>query len=430
MTGAKTRLAAADILMRVTENRRTLDEALVLTPLYTELIGADRGFARAMATAALRQLGRINLTLKPFLQRPLETASAPARALLQVGAAQIWIMGTPAHAAVGETVAAAKLWPSARKASGFINAVLRKAVAHKAAFDTSPALAVWPDWLQQTLTDSLGPAQAEALARLQMREPDLHLTIKNNAIEDVAAAFTTADLAVNRLTVGTLAVPTGAVDTYPLYADGQWWVQDAAAALPAKLLGGQPGETLIDLCAAPGGKTMQLAASGANVIALDRSEKRLKRVTENLKRTCLGANVHTIAADGTGWRPDAPVDGVLVDAPCSALGTLRRHPEGPWIKQANDIARYPKIQTQLLKAALAQTKPGGRVVYCVCSPLSLEGQDVVEAVLADGLCRRAPISAGELDGFTHTLTDAGDVLTLPGGTFDHDAFFMGRLIKQ
>jgi len=426
MSGARSRLAAAEILMCVLEERRTLDEAMLQTKSYTHLHGPDRGFARAMASAALRQLGRINAGLAPFLSRPLETATPPSRALLQIGAAQIWLMDTPAHAAVGETVAAAKLWPRARKAAGFLNAVLRKTASDRTTFDASPPEATWPDWLSQIMTDTLGPDIATALATHQQAEPDLHLTTKTDAA-DIATQMQAAGCEVTTLPNGSLQLPTGQVEALPLFETGDWWVQDAGASLPAKLIGAAAGQLIVDLCAAPGGKTMQLAATGAQVTAIDRSAKRLERLSENLKRTNLAENTTVLATEGENWTPEAPVDAVLVDAPCSALGTLRRHPEGAWIKHPDDVARYPAIQTQLLKAAIAMTKPGGTVVYCVCSPLPIEGADIVSAVLAENLCKRAPISQSDVPGFESSVTSEGDLLTLPGGPIASDIFYIARL---
>jgi len=426
MSGARSRLAAAEVLMCVLEERRTLDEAMVLTKSYALLKGPDRGFARAMASTALRQLGRIDAGLAPFLSRPLETATPPSRALLQVGGAQIWLMDTAAHAAVGETVAAAKLWPRARKAAGFLNAVLRKAAENREAFDASPALDTWPDWLGHTMTESLGADTAAALATHQQSEPSLQLSAKGDPAE-LAAKMAEAGTETVLLTNGTLQLPTGQIETLPLFETGDWWVQDAGASLPAKLINARPDQHIVDLCAAPGGKTMQLAATGARVSAIDRSSKRLERLSENLKRTNLAENTHVLAALGEEWTPKAPVDAVLVDAPCSALGTLRRHPEGAWIKHSDDVARYPAIQARLLEAAISMTKPGGTIVYCVCSPLPIEGLDIVEAAIKDGLCVREPITPGDVTGFADRLTENGDLLTLPGGEIASDIFYIARL---
>lgn len=408
--------------MRVLDERRTLDDAMALTTAFDGLEGADRSFARAMASAALRHLGRINSGLAPLLSRPLDTATPPSRALLQIGAAQIWVLGTPHHAAVGETVAAAKLWPRARQAAGFLNAVLRKVASDRSTFEAASPTEVWPGWLAEIFREGLGSDAAEDLAAAQLTEPDLHLTPRSEDGADLAEAIGGAILPS-----GSVHVPRQSVEKIPGYADGTWWVQDQAATLPARLLGVTAGETVVDLCAAPGGKTLQLASTGARVFAVDRSAKRLLRVEENLARTKLSERVELIAANGDVWRPDAPVDAVLVDAPCSALGTLRRHPEGAWIKGPEEIARYPEVQIRLLRAALSMLKPGGRLVYCVCSPLPAEGREVVQTLLAEGGCHRLPILASDVPGFADKITPDGDLLTLPNATAAHDAFFIARL---
>lgn len=426
MSASKSRQAAADLLIETLDNRRTLDEAMELSETYGALTGPDRGFARAMASAALRQLGRIDKGLAPFLNRPIETAVPPARALLRIGAAQSWILDTPAHAVVSETVNAAKHWARARSASGFLNAVLRKAVNDRTAFDAAPVTSVWPDWLTVELMTSLGVEGASALARLQMEEPDLDLTVRDEGFaEDLAKR-----IGAKRVGLGSLRVASGDVAGVEGYRAGDWWVQDAAAAIPAQLLGIEAGQTVFDLCAAPGGKTMQIAAMGAKTVAVDRSKTRLQRVEENLERTGLKDGVEIVAANAETWSPGEQADAVLLDAPCSAFGTLRRHPEGAWIKGPDDIARFPDVQLRLLKAAAGLVKPGGTIVYCVCTPLKREGADVAAAALKDAELERAPISAEEAGPFAGGLTGAGDLLTLPQDGFAHDAFFISRLRRK
>ncbi|MEZ5947532.1 MAG: transcription antitermination factor NusB [Hyphomonas sp.] len=432
MSGATVRRAAADLLVLTLEKRRTLDEALTLSDPFNTLEGADRGFARAIASAALRELGRIDLALEPLLTRPIEAVSPAVRALLRVGAVQLWRLGTPEHAAVSETVESAKDWPEARSGGKFLNAVLRRAAREPADLDALPATAIWPDWLQAAMEESLGPERAERAARAQLREPALDLTAKSDpaAVARLTGGTVTAS--------GSVRLGTGTVEALPGYDTGDWWVQDEAAALPVKvLLAGAEGQfkstqstpevTLraLDLCAAPGGKTLQLAAAGLAVTALDRSKPRLKRLEENLARTGLSAEI--IADDAETWRPAEPADLVLLDAPCSALGTLRRHPEGAWTKRETDVARFPDVQYRLLKAAHGMVRPGGMLVYCVCTPLRSESADVVNRVIADGLYRRVPVTAAETPGFNHSLTAEGDLVTVPEDGAEHDVFFISRL---
>lgn len=419
MSGAESRLAAAELLHLTLDKRRTLDEAMELSETYGGLEGSDRGFARAIASSALRHLGWIDETVQPFLSRPLAATGIEIRALIRAGAAQVWFLDVAPHAAVNATVDAARLTKGARSGGSFLNAALRRVSEATPPGETLPAEHIWPAWLRVRLTDSLGTEGARALANAQRGEPALHLT----AARDPAAL--SALIGGPLLASDSVEATGGAIEEIPGFAEGQWWVQDQAAALPAKLLAAKPGERVLDLCAAPGGKTLQLAATGAAVTALDRSAPRLDRLHENLARTGLTAEV--IVADGETWSPEAPFDKILLDAPCSALGTLRRHPEGAWIKTEADVARFPAVQARLLAAATRLLAPGGTLVYCVCSPIAAEGRDVVNAALTSASLVRVPVSAAECPGFEDCITPEGDVLTLPGPARDCDAFYIARL---
>ena len=406
--GVQTRLAAADLIFRVMDQGADLETAFEASESFDALTGPDRGFARAIASAALRGLGRIDYALGAMLDRPLADIEPPVRALLRAGAAQLWTMGVADHAAVSSTVEAARAWPEASKGGGLINAVLRRAARETEVFAQSPLTAIWPDWLAARLKSALGPARADALARLQLEDPPVDLTLKAGA--DLAGWATR--LGGEVLPGGSIRLPSGAgLTELPGYAEGDWWVQDAAAAIPARLLGDLHGRSVIDLCAAPGGKALQLASQGAGLIAIDISAQRLMLLRENAGRTQLPMRI--LEADARTWRPDALADAVLLDAPCSALGTLRRHPEGAWRRDPQGLARYPAIQARLLEAAGGMLKPGGQLIYCVCTPLREEGADIVAQALASGDWRRRPVASGELPGLGHALTDEGDVLSAP-----------------
>ena len=347
--------------------------------------------------------------------------------LLRLGAAQLLFLDTPAHAAVGETVALAS-GPHAY-AKGLVNAVLRR-VAREGKEDLArqdaPRLNT-PDWLWESWKAAYGEPAAHAIADAHLAEPPLDLTVKADP-EDWAAR-----LDGERLYGNTVRRPAGgAIEDLPGYAEGAWWIQDAAAALPARLLGDVRGRTAIDLCAAPGGKTAQLAAVGAAVTAVELSDRRAGRLRSNLQRLQLEARIEV--ADALAWRPPRPVGHVLLDAPCTATGTIRRHPDIAWHKSAADVTRMAALQQGLLEAAVAMLEPGGMLVYASCSLQPEEGPQVIERALARGLpVARQPVEPSELDGLAVDLTSEGDVRTLPcqlAGRGGLDGFFIARLRRH
>jgi len=416
------RVAAAELLIAVLDCGRALEDALAETRSFAALEGRDRAFARALATAALRRLGGVNAVLAGFLERPLPDTAQHARALLHIGATQLLVLGTPPHAAVGETVEAANTLRQARGFAKLINAVLRRVSREGGAiFSSLPPGADLPAWLYTRWRAAYGehaPRMAEALRS----EPPLDLSVKNNAeawAEKLGGVLTP--------TKSVRVAEAAAVDTLPGFIDGAWWVQDAAATLPARALGDVRGKRVLDLCAAPGGKTLQLASTGARVTAVDKSQRRLKRLHENLARTKLTAEV--ICADALEYRASEPFDAVLLDAPCTSTGTLRRHPDVAWLRRPSDIRTLAELQSRLLYAAAAQLKPGAPLVYAVCSLEPEEGPGVVAQALTQGW-RRDPIRRGEIAGADEFLTADGDIRTLPshwpqiGGL---DGFYIARL---
>jgi len=419
--GWESRLAAADMLSHVLDGRVTLDEALESSAPYSNLAGSDRGFARAMVSSALRRLGHIDAGLSSLIDRPLETANPLARALLRVGAAQLWDLDVPVHAVVSATVEAARRGrqePSTR----FINAVLRRADAPEAREGVAalPPEKVWPDWLRWRLGAALGAEATRALAAAQLETPDLDLCLKDPATrEALIDALLAANVDARALGPNTVRVQGAppALDALPGFADGQWWVQDLAASLPVQLLAPKPGERVVDLCAAPGGKTLQLAAGGAEVTAVDLNPERLERVAENLAR--VGLTARMVASDGRTFSPEMPVDAVLLDAPCAAFGTLRRNPEGAWIKPTDIDQGLIPVQRQLLAAAHRMLPPGGRCVYAVCSPLPEEGPGIVEPALREGTWRPGTWQVGP----ALRRVMPGDLAPV------HDAFFIACLEK-
>ena len=419
--GLASRVAALALAQAGVARRGGLEEALG-QPAFLALTPRERAFARALAGTVLRRLGALDAALDARLQTPPPEA---ARWLLRLGAAQVLYMDVAAHAAVSVTVEQAAGANATRPYKGLINAVLRGLARGEEKPVDPQALA--PSWLFARWRAAYGEAQARGVAAEIAGEPDTDLSLRAPADEALVAA-----LGAERTATGGLRTPLrGDVAKWPGYGEGLWWVQDAAAALPARLLHPQPGQDALDLCAAPGGKTLQLAAAGARVVALDRSAARLKRLGENLARTGLSAEV--AVADAAAWDDPRTFDAVLLDAPCSATGTFRRHPDVLWAARPGDIAKLSAVQARLLDAAAGRVRPGGRLVYCVCSLEPEEGEAQARGLLD----RRAdfavePVAAGEAGTPARALTAEGFVRLLPGAAepgLRGDGFFVARFMR-
>jgi 16S rRNA (cytosine967-C5)-methyltransferase len=436
--GLAARRIAADILDGVLHKHRTLDEQLdgaAAHPGLKALADRDRALMRRLVATILRRLGTLGHVLSRLLDRGIPTDAPRAQSALLIGAAQILWMDVPDHAAVDLSVRLVQSDRRAAKYAGLVNAVLRRCAREGQPLidEVQPEMLDIPPWLMARWTAHYGEDTAKAIATAISHEPSLDLTVKADA-----AQWATR-LHGEQLPTGTVrTLLQGSVTMLPGFSEGQWWVQDAAAALPARLFGDIAGRRIADLCAAPGGKTAQLAHAGADVTAIDRSQSRVARLRDNLGRLSLSARA--LVADAAEWHDDAGegFDGVLVDAPCSATGTIRRHPDVAWLKQESDIAALTALQKRLLQKAVALLKPGGTLVYCTCSLEPEEGEHVLNAFLAsESGVRRAPVSAGEVAGLTDILTPEGDLRTLPchlphddprlGGL---DGFYAARLIKS
>ncbi len=422
--GLAAREAALGLLSRVLEDGRPLDEALehALAPggRMAPLAERDRAFARLLAATVLRRLGQIDDLLARAMDRPIDARSARIREILRLGVAQLLFLDTPPHAAIDSAVRLAS-----RKArfKGLVNAVLRRLSRDGAAWrDGQDAARLnTPDWLWRSWVAAHGGAAARAMAEVCLQEPGLDIAVKG-APEDWAGP-----LGAQVLPTGALRrAHAGGITGLAGYAEGAWWVQDAAAALPARLLGDVAGRAVLDLCAAPGGKTAQLAALGARVTAVDVSEPRLERLRDNLARLHLSAE--TVAASIVDWRPQAPAELILLDAPCTATGTIRRHPDIWRRRKPADVAVAARRQEALLAAAVEMLAPAGRLVYCVCSLQPEEGPERIAALLAAGApVTREPIEADELFGRAEWLSAEGDLRTLPHQMGGIDGFYACRL---
>lgn len=424
---ANARLVSADLLVRVLEDRRSLDQALGECPLIDGLDGRDRAFARAIASAALRHLGRIDAVLAGFLQKPLAQDAVDARAVLRSGAAQLLVMGLPAHAVVSEMVELAGAHRSTRGFAKLMNAVLRKTASEgPARFAALPMLANLPDWLAARWAGAYGQERAQAMANAIAQEAQTDLTPRFEA--PALAQAVGGEIVLG----ASVRLPRGSapIQALPGFTEGAFWVQDAAAALPARLVRAQAGQSVIDLCAAPGGKALQLARAGLRVTALDASPDRLQRLRENLER--VGLDAMLVQANALDWRPQEPADAVLLDAPCSATGTLRRHPEAAWLRGPQHIARFAQGQCALLAAAAAMLRPGGCLVYAVCSQEPEEGEAILSDAAALGLAPD-PVRAEEIGGLGTAILPSGAVRTSPELLADAgglDGFFIARWRKS
>lgn len=419
------RAEALGLLGACLHRRRPLEEALAGAPGLAALAPRDRAFARLLAASVLRRLPQLDALIGQALRQPLSDDAWAVQDILRLGAVQLLFLKTPAHAGVGETVALADAG-NLQRFKGLINAVLRRLGREGAGWVQAQDAARinTPDWLWRSWSDTYGAEQCDAIAREHLRAPPLDLTPRGDQAE------LAEELGARLLPTGSMRLPEAApVAGLPGYDAGTWWVQDAAAALPVRLLGDVAGQTVVDLCAAPGGKTSQLAAAGASVIAVDRSQARMARLGENLAR--LGLEANCVVADAARWRPAEPAWAVLLDAPCSATGTIRRHPDIQRLKTEADIGRLTGIQDRLLAAALDMLRPGGTLVYCVCSLQPEEGEQRITEFLAGGApAELVPIEAGELAGQGVFITAQGALRTLPchwaerGGI---DGFYAARL---
>ena len=413
--GVNARALALELLAQVLSDGRPFDDGRFDAP------PGDRAFARRLAATTLRRWGQIDALVSGILDHPLPRHAGRTRAVLALGASQMLFEGIPAHAAVSTSVAMA-----GPRMKGLVNAVLRRLaregserLAGQDAARLNTPEALWEGWVR-----AYGERTAHEVAAAHLDEPPLDLTLRRPDTEPNT-------LGGRVLPTGSVRLrprPSGPISGLPGYAAGDWWVQDAAAALPVRVMGDTRGRRVLDLCAAPGGKTAQLAAAGAEVTAVDRSGSRLERARANLDRLSLPAE--WIEADATSWRPARPFDFVLLDTPCSATGTVRRHPDVLRLRTARDLRAATGLQDRLLRAAAGMVAPGGLLIYACCSLEPEEGRDRVARFLSEMPFRRESISLPELP---EAVTADGDIRTLPcfwseeGGM---DGFYVARLRRS
>ena len=432
--GLAVRRIAADIVDGVLRRHRALDEQLDganANPALATLADRDRALTRALVATVLRRLGTLRQLCSLLLDHGLPAQAPRVETALLIGAAQILFLEVPDHAAVDLAVRLVQADRHAKHFAGLVNAVLRR-IAREGAerlATLDPVVLDTPDWLMARWVKTYGEVTARAIAAANGHEPALDLTVKSDP-DSWAAALNGRVLQ----TGAVRAIAHGTVTALPGFAEGAWWVQDAAAAIPARLLGDVGGLRVADLCAAPGGKTAQLVVAGAAVTSVDRAPARLTRLQDNLKRLSLQAEL--VCADVAEWSAE-PFDTVLLDAPCSSTGTIRRHPDVPWLKRPSDIEGLAGLQRRLIARAVALTKPGGTLVYCTCSLEPEENEEIVADILArEESVRRRPIAAVEIWGHDELISKDGDLRTLPCHFPDADSRFAGvdgfyaaRLVK-
>ncbi|MEM6415850.1 MAG: transcription antitermination factor NusB [Pseudomonadota bacterium] len=438
IAGLDARRAAIDLTQMV-EDGHLLDDALSFCKAFGLLEGPDRSFARALASTILRRRGSIDAVLDDYIDRPFPKKARRAMHILRCAAAQSLFLETPAHAVVSTAVEIAKEYQETRGFSGVINAIARR-IAEKGpgALSTLPERVDTPAWLWRSWERHYGPAVTKGLAAAHRNEAAVDLTLKNPT-QALEWAHRLNGTVIGKETVRLLDAPQ--ITKLEGYSDGAWWVQDVAASMPARLLldaiGSLSEKTVYDLCAAPGGKTMQLAAQGANVTAVDASRRRLHRLRDNLERLALKASI--AECNLAEFHPSEPADAVLLDAPCSATGTIRRHPDILWSKTQEQVVDLAATQRQMVNASLKWLKPGGLLVYCVCSLQPEEGERQVNEILKENPeLALVPIEPDTMEAMAgeklrSLATKDGYLRTLPShlsGLRGMDGFFCARFVKN
>ena len=433
--GLPARRAAVEVLAAVIAKKQPLDDSLgrsLNSGWMLDLPVRDRAFTRAIVGASLRRRGQIDAVLARFLERGMPPKSGSLYEILLSGAAQLLFLKAPPHAVIDLAVRLAQYDPKAARFDKLVNAVLRKVATEGEAIANSldAARINTPDWLWSRWVAHWGEERTRAFTTMQLVEPPLDLTVKRDPSH-------WAELMEGRVlpSGGVRLLPKGRIEALPGYDEGEWWVQDVAAALPARILGDVAGLRVADLCAAPGGKTAQLVQAGASVVAVDSSLHRLELLKQNLSRLKLDASV--VASDATQWQPGERFDAILLDAPCSSTGTIRRHPDIPYLKTAKDIDILAGLQARLLDHAASLLRPGGRLVYSTCSLEPEEGEAQIASLLVrNPALRLDPVDAAEIGAEEDWIAPSGVLRTFPSQLqletpewSGMDGFFAARLVR-
>lgn len=426
------RRVALSLIHAIFIKKHNLDQAFDESGDFARLPPRDRAFVKMMVTTLIRRLGQIDDLIRRALSRPDQPLNPPIlQTVLRMGAVQLMFMNVPDHAAVNTSVQLVEAEGHSRM-KGFINAILRRIAADGKEWLTrqDAARLNTPEWLLKQWISDYGLKTTIDIAMANVVEPPLDITVKR--ADHIVQWAETLDAQI--LPTGSLRLHNSKlVQDLAGFSDGMWWVQDTAASMPAKLFGNIEGQTVYDLCAAPGGKTAQLASMGAHVISLDRSAKRVLRLQENMKRLGLEQNVKTEIADAAVWHPRDKAKYILLDAPCSATGTIRRNPDVPWMKNPQDVQSLMDLQVRLLNNAADMLDHGGILVYCTCSLQKDEGEYQIDRLLmARPDLQRMPITSNEIGDIRDAITPEGYARLFPqhlGQLGGMDGFFMARLRK-
>ena len=427
--GLAVRMAATKILSAVVDKKTSLDgmmDAEHGNPTYRALSVADRALVRAIVNSALRHLPRIDAAISMLLDGPLPQGARSLHHVLVVGVAQMLYLDVPDHSAVDLAVEQAHRDPRNKRFVKLVNAILRRLGREKDhVLQEISDIPVLPDWFYARLVEAYGADTAARIAAAQLTPSAIDLTVKSHP-EAWAEKLGGRVMPNGSVRLGSFE---GQVSALEGFAEGEWWIQDLAASLPVRLMGDIKGKRVADLCAAPGGKTAQLAFGGAKVTALDQSGNRLKRLRENLAR--LSVDAQTIETNMMKFHPDELFDVVLLDAPCSSTGTMRKHPDVSWTKDAQDVAKLADLQEQMLKHALTLVNSGGIVVFSNCSLDPSEGEDIIERLLkSDPKVSRVPARKEDWAGMEEVINQHGDLRTTPDMFGGVDGFFASVLMKQ
>lgn len=422
-------MAAVKLLAAVVEQKTSLDGMMDEehgNPAYKALNAADRALVRAILNSCLRQLRRIDAIFDRFLDKPLPEGARNLRHILAVAAAQILFLDVPDHSAVDLAVEQARRDPRSARFANLVNALLRRLGREKdTVLAEVSAVPVFPDWFQTRLEEIYGTPATGAIGEACLAPAPIDITVKRDP------AGWAERLGGSVLPAGSVRLPPfeGSITELAGFAEGEWWVQDAAAAIPAKLFPDLKDKAVADLCAAPGGKTAQLILAGGQVTAVEQSASRMRRLKSNLAR--LGLDAEFIQSKLEDLAPEPRFDAILLDAPCSSTGTIRRHPDVFWTKDLADVEKLAGVQARLLRHAFGLLRPGGTLVFSNCSLDPLEGEELIDVFLREEpQSIRVPVRPEDWPGLEAAIDADGNVRTTPAMLGGMDGFFAAVLTRR